>query len=274
MAAEVTLDLEGWYEFKAQHLGSGQQAPVLVEDQVIQWMAELMRLPAQSSGILLASEGVANILGLAVARYAGCGFDVRKYGLYGGTRRLTVYETTEAGVWGRRGLELLGLGSDSWRDITMRDFRMDTTRLRRQIALDRISSKSAAGVGGAVQRQIGAARAQKTVAADGTGFPAVHQQARYPPAIGYGVLGIAAGIPVQRIIGVVGARPQQRVGIPEDRLPGRNAGKTCRIGIERIGLGGIGQRTRPERSGGEGTARLWALGMAVGDDNVRADFQV
>jgi hypothetical protein len=25
MAAEVTLDLEGWYEFKAQHLGSGQR---------------------------------------------------------------------------------------------------------------------------------------------------------------------------------------------------------------------------------------------------------
>src|SRR5882672_3290491 len=50
MAAEVTLDLEGWYEFKAQHLGPGQQAPVLVEDQVIQWMAELMRLPSQSSG--------------------------------------------------------------------------------------------------------------------------------------------------------------------------------------------------------------------------------
>src|SRR5882757_5153282 len=137
MAAEVTLDLEGWYEFKAQHLGSGQQAPVLVEDQVIQWMAELMSLPSQSSGILLASVGIANILGLAVARYAGCGFDVRKYGLYGGTRRLTVYGTTEAGVWARRGLELLGLGSDSWRDITMRDFRMDTTTLRRQIALDR-----------------------------------------------------------------------------------------------------------------------------------------
>jgi aromatic-L-amino-acid decarboxylase len=137
MAAETPLDSGGWNEFKAQHLSHGQRAPLLVEDQVIQWMAELMRLPSQSSGILLASERTANILGLAVARQARCGFDVRKYGLYGGKRRLTVYGTGEAAVWGQKGLELLGLGSQSWRDITLRDFRMDTKRLRRQIALDR-----------------------------------------------------------------------------------------------------------------------------------------
>jgi glutamate/tyrosine decarboxylase-like PLP-dependent enzyme len=156
MAAEVTLDLEGWNDFKAQHLESRSRAPMLVENQVIQWIAELMRLPSQSSGILLGSAELANFLGLAVARYASCGFDVRKYGLYGGTRRLTVYGTSETRVWGQKGLELLGLGSQSWRDITMRDFRMDTTRLRQQIATDRrggfqplcvIGTAGAAGTG-------------------------------------------------------------------------------------------------------------------------------
>lgn len=137
MAAELTLDLEGWNEFKAQHLDSGTRAPARVEDQVIQWIAGLMQLPARAGGTLLGSGLIANILGLAVARHAGCGFDVRKCGIYGGTRRLAVYGTSETRAWGLKALELLGLGSQSWRDIAMRDSRMDTTRLRRQVALDR-----------------------------------------------------------------------------------------------------------------------------------------
>ncbi len=84
MAAELTLDLEGWNEFKAQHLDSGTRAPARVEDQVIQWIAGLMQLPARAGGTLLGSGLIANILGLAVARHAGCGFDVRKCGIYGG----------------------------------------------------------------------------------------------------------------------------------------------------------------------------------------------
>jgi len=77
---------------------------------VVRWMADLMRLPAESSGILLGDGTMANILGLAVARYSGCGFDVRRYGLYGGTRRLTVYGSGESEGWAQKGLELLGLG--------------------------------------------------------------------------------------------------------------------------------------------------------------------
>jgi aromatic-L-amino-acid decarboxylase len=137
MTAEVTSSVEGLDEFTAPHLRGLNQAPALVEERVVRWMAELMRLPAESSGILLGDGTMANILGLAVARYSGCGFDVRRYGLYGGTRRLTVYGSSESEGWAQKGLELLGLGRESWRRISTRDFRIDVTALRRQLAADR-----------------------------------------------------------------------------------------------------------------------------------------
>jgi hypothetical protein len=63
------------------HLAGYDQSPVLVERQVIRWMADLLGFPAESSGLLVSGGTVANLLGLAVARNARAGFDLRAEGL-------------------------------------------------------------------------------------------------------------------------------------------------------------------------------------------------
>ena len=73
------------------HLGGGQQAPTLVEEQVLTWLKEMMGMPASASGLLTSGGTMANLLGLAVARDAKAGFDVREEGLQGNHPRLLVY---------------------------------------------------------------------------------------------------------------------------------------------------------------------------------------
>ena len=51
------------------HLAGFNQAPALVEHQVLGWLAELMGMPG-ASGVLVGGGSMANLLGLAVARNA------------------------------------------------------------------------------------------------------------------------------------------------------------------------------------------------------------
>ena len=72
------------------HLAGLDQAPKLVELQVISWLAELMGFPKDASGLLLSGGTMANLTGLAVARHAKAGFNVREEGLYGARAPLVV----------------------------------------------------------------------------------------------------------------------------------------------------------------------------------------
>ena len=123
------------------HLAGFNQAPTLVEHQVLDWLAQLMGMPADSSGLLVSGGTVANILGLAVARHAGAGFDVREEGLQGNARPLlTVYCSTETHSWLNRCVELLGLGRKAVRRIPVdADYRMDLRALREAVAADKRS---------------------------------------------------------------------------------------------------------------------------------------
>lgn len=121
------------------HLAGYDQAPAIVERQVVAWLAELMGLPSSSSGLLVEGGTVANIVGLAVARHAKAGFDVRVEGLHGGDRpRLVVYHSTQTHGWLRKGAHLLGLGESSLRAIPCdANGRMQLAALSDAIALDR-----------------------------------------------------------------------------------------------------------------------------------------
>ena len=120
------------------HMAGFNQAPAVVEERVISWMVELMGFPNSSSGLLMGGATIANIMGLAVARNKRAGFDVRKSGVLGAARRLTVYGSAETHAWVIKGVELLGLGRDSYRQVPVdSEYRIDAAALRQMIAEDR-----------------------------------------------------------------------------------------------------------------------------------------
>jgi glutamate/tyrosine decarboxylase-like PLP-dependent enzyme len=120
------------------HLAGFNQAPALVEHQVLAWLAEMMGMPRGTSGLLVTGGTMANVLGLAVARHAGAGFDVRSEGLQGDHPRLMVYGSTETHGWAMRACEFLGLGRESFRAIAVGDdYRVDVDALRAAIREDR-----------------------------------------------------------------------------------------------------------------------------------------
>ncbi len=121
------------------HLAGFNQAPALVEHRVIEWLRELMGMPAGTSGVLVTGGTTANLVGLTVARHAKAGFDIREEGLQGGGRpALTMYCSVEAHSCAQKAAELLGLGNRSLRRITVDDeFRMDLGALRKAVAADR-----------------------------------------------------------------------------------------------------------------------------------------
>src|SRR6267142_32320 len=119
------------------HLAGFNQAPALVEHQVLGWLAELMWMPG-ASGVLVGGGSMANLLGLAVGRHARAGFDVREEGLQGGRPRLMLYGSVETHGWAKKAAEVLGLGNESFRRIPVdADYRIDTAALRTAVKDDR-----------------------------------------------------------------------------------------------------------------------------------------
>ena len=119
------------------NLGGGDHSPVLVEQQVVAWCAEAAGYPTTASGLLVTGASEANLVGLAVARTARLGPDVRIDGLPSG-RRFAVYASTEVHTCHRKSLELLGFGSSSLRAVPVRaDWTMDVEALSAAVAADR-----------------------------------------------------------------------------------------------------------------------------------------
>jgi glutamate/tyrosine decarboxylase-like PLP-dependent enzyme len=127
------------------HLAGFNQAPALVEQQVLAWLASLMGFPTNASGLLVTGGSMANVLGVTVARYAALravGYDVRELGLQPGPGptppRLVCYGSTETHGWARKAVELLGLGNAAFHRIAVgSDYRLDLPALRQAVARDR-----------------------------------------------------------------------------------------------------------------------------------------
>jgi aromatic-L-amino-acid/L-tryptophan decarboxylase len=121
---------------------SGDHADVHLERAVVRWLAELVGFPhAPGAGLLTSGGSAATIVCLAGARgraLAAAGHHVRRDGLVGGPQ-LVAYVPAEAHSCVRRALELLGLGSDSMREVPLEGGRLDATALRASIAADRAS---------------------------------------------------------------------------------------------------------------------------------------
>ncbi len=113
------------------------QAPALVELQVVDWFREIMGFPPGSSGLLVSGGSAANLTALTVARNSQIE-GTRERGVDHERGRLTVYASQEAHSSLRKAVEVLGLGEASLRLIrTTPDYTMDLDALRRTLAHDR-----------------------------------------------------------------------------------------------------------------------------------------
>jgi len=122
------------------NMGGGDHVPNHVEGQVLDWCKEMLGFPPQASGLLLSGGSMANLVGLAVARSARAGFDVRKRGLRAAEGPLTVYGSVEMHSSIQKAVELLGLGSEGLRLVPVNaDFEIDLGALERMLRDDRAS---------------------------------------------------------------------------------------------------------------------------------------
>lgn len=123
------------------HMGGFNQAPALVEQQVLAWLTELLGLPINTSGVLVGGGTMANVLGLTVARQSAAeriGLDIRKEGVYGLGRRWIVYASDQTHNWIRKAVELMGLGADSIHRVRVDgEYRIDVRELAQAIIADK-----------------------------------------------------------------------------------------------------------------------------------------
>lgn len=120
------------------HLAGFDQAPALVEEQVIAWLRELMGFPPEASGLLVSSGTMGNLLGVAVARGAAGGATLRERGMRALDRPLVFYGSRETHGWAGKAAELLGLGRDAFRALpTGAGYRLDLDALRSALRDDR-----------------------------------------------------------------------------------------------------------------------------------------
>jgi aromatic-L-amino-acid/L-tryptophan decarboxylase len=99
----------------------GEHASLYVDQQVVNWCKQMLNYPASASGILLSGGSMANITALTVARNHQLQSDVRKNGLYRAGGQMTLYCSAETHSCIQKAVEILGLGGDAVRKISVNE---------------------------------------------------------------------------------------------------------------------------------------------------------
>ncbi len=120
------------------NVGGADHSAIYVEQQVLEWCKAMLDYPQQASGLLVSGGSMANLIGLAVARNAQAGFDIRQEGVTAARGMMTVYCSTETHSSVQKAVELMGLGSKALRKVPVdKNYRLDFAQLERKIAEDR-----------------------------------------------------------------------------------------------------------------------------------------
>jgi aromatic-L-amino-acid decarboxylase len=122
--------------------GGRDHGAIYVERQVIDWCRQIVGYPESASGLLVSGTSMGSVIGLAVARNARAGCDVRAKGVACVAKPLVAYCSTEAHSSVVKALELLGLGRESLRKVPVDEkFAIDPVALRYAIREDREAGK-------------------------------------------------------------------------------------------------------------------------------------
>jgi len=120
------------------NMPGGPFIPVLMESQVLEWFKNIFRFPKEASGLLVGGGSEANLLGIAVARNAKAGFDVRKLGQVAAVKKMIIYASTETHVCIDKAVQLLGLGMDNFKKIPVdENYQIRTDHLSEEIRKDK-----------------------------------------------------------------------------------------------------------------------------------------
>ena len=120
-------------------VGAFENAATLVEEQVLDWLKEMLSFPRTTSAVLTSGCSMSNIIGLAVARTSRAKVDVRSAGVAGIPKEMVLYASSETHSSVRKAVELLGHGRNALRTIRVdHQFRIDVAAMRARILADRL----------------------------------------------------------------------------------------------------------------------------------------
>lgn len=118
--------------------GPNYFTPYHIENQVIEWLKEILDYPQDASGVLVSGGSMANFTGLAVARNAKAQVDIKKQGVQDIQNKMVLYTSKEGHKCLTRAIELLGLGNESLRLIPVNEkFQIDIKSLETAIKEDK-----------------------------------------------------------------------------------------------------------------------------------------
>ncbi len=130
-----------WASVLNPNLGGGNHSGHKVEEQVIDWIKEMVQFPESSGGLLVSGGSMANFTALAIARNVKAGYDIRKEGISPEiANKMVVYGSTEVHSCNQKALELLGMGARGLVKIPVnKDFTINIEALKNQITKDKAS---------------------------------------------------------------------------------------------------------------------------------------
>ena len=121
-----------------QNVGGYSLSPMAteMEAQTVRWIAELVGMPAGTSGVLVSGGNMANIAGAWAARANVLGGAVRSQGIRG-LPPLRIYASAATHTWVQKAADLSGIGTDAIRWISVDEKeRIRPDDLRETIARD------------------------------------------------------------------------------------------------------------------------------------------
>ncbi|MEQ9315359.1 MAG: pyridoxal-dependent decarboxylase, partial [Henriciella sp.] len=115
--------------------GGRDHAAIYVERQLISWVRELFGFPVSASGLTVSGTSMATLVALKAARDAATNFAARTGGV--SETKLVGYTSSEGHSCLARAFDLLGLGSNALREISVDDeFTIDVGALQETIEKD------------------------------------------------------------------------------------------------------------------------------------------